>query len=115
MKQRSGPENSSLRSLLGVIYDGQEVRGFDMTHAEIVDCFHATIDQYYAELRYMRSGYREESEVWHIGGILQSALHILPTDMYYGLKQYIYRNYGYDPGGCSDQQISLNEWKEGKA
>lgn len=84
-----------------------------MAFTILVDRFHATIDQYYAEMKYMRSGYRERTEVWYIGGILQAALHILPTNLYYDLKQYIYEKYGYDPGGCSDRQISLTEWQEG--
>ena len=84
-----------------------------MTTAEARDRFYKTVDQYYAQLKYMSPQYRKDSETFLIGGILQSALHILPTDMYYELKQYIFEKYGYDPGGCSDQQISLTEWKEG--
>lgn len=84
-----------------------------MTTAETRDRFYATVDQYYAQLKYMSPEYRKKSEVFLIGGILQAALHILPTNMYFGLKKYIFEKYGYDPGGCLDQQISLTEWKEG--
>lgn len=83
-----------------------------MTNAEIKHRFEKTIDQYYKQLPYMRPEYREESELHYIGGILQAALHVLPNDMYFELKMYIYTNHGYDPGGCDIGQISLNEIME---
>lgn len=82
-----------------------------MKHSEIENGFQKTIDQYYSQLKYMKDGYRDMSELWFIGGILQAALHILPTDMYYGLKQYIYDKHGYDPGGVASGQINITEWE----
>lgn len=76
---------------------------------EIERGFQKTVDQYYAQLKYMKPEYREKSELFIIGGICQSALHILPLDNYYALKQYIYERHGYDSGGCSDGQMSLEE------
>lgn len=83
-----------------------------MTIAEIEEGFRKTVDQYYAQLKYMKEGHREKTEVWFIGGMLQSALHIIPNDNYFNLKQYIYRRYGYDSGGCEDGQISIGEWRD---
>ncbi len=83
-----------------------------MNNAEIKARFEESIDQYYKQLPYMRPKYREESELNYIGGILQAALHVLPNDMYFELKMYIYTNYGYDPGGCDIGQYSLNEIME---
>lgn len=79
-----------------------------MTVKEIQQQFEACVDQYYAELKYMDPNYRKESELHHIGGILQAALHVLPNKNYFDLKQYIYDTHGYDPGGV--RQISLEEW-----
>lgn len=79
-----------------------------MTVAEIQKRFEATIDQYYAELKYMKTGFREKTELWHIGGILQAALHILPNDNYFQLKKYVYDTYGYNPGGVAEQ-ITFDE------
>ena len=79
-----------------------------MTQAEVEQGFKATIDQFYA---WQRHGVvNSDRELHYIGGILQSALHILTNDRYYALKQYIYDTYGYDPGGCKTGQISIEEW-----
>lgn len=86
-----------------------------MTNAEAEQAFKKTVDQYYAELKYMSGNYKERSEQYIIYGILQSALHVMPNSNYFNLKRYIYERYGYDPGGCTDGQISINEWKEGEA
>lgn len=61
----------------------------------------------------MKTGFREKTELWHIGGILQAALHILPFEKYYDLKEYVYKTYGYDPGGVNGiaRQVTLNEWE----
>lgn len=84
-----------------------------MTVAEIQKRFEATIDQYYAQLKYMKPGYRKETELEFIGGVLQAALHILPLERYYGLKQYVYDQHGYNPGGVGSiaRQVTLNEWE----
>jgi hypothetical protein len=82
-----------------------------MTVAEIQKRFEATIDQYYSQLKYMKPGYRKETELEYIGGILQAALHILPWDNYYALKEYVYKVHGYNPGGVGgiSGQISISE------
>ena len=87
-----------------------------MTVAEIQKRFEATIDQYYAELKYMRPGFREETELWHIGGVLQAALHILPLERYYDLKQYVYDTHGYNPGGVGSiaTQMTFDEIAGGR-
>ena len=38
-----------------------------------------------------------------VGAVLQTALHLLPTDKYFELKQYCFDKYGYDPGGLPGQ------------
>ena len=48
----------------------------------------------------------EEYEAW---GIVHLALYILNFDEYNEFKRYIYEKYGYDPGGVSDGQISMDE------
>ena len=77
-----------------------------MTASEIEHGFRATIDQFY---KYSSKRYVEQAQLHFVGGVLQSALHILPNDKYFALKEYIYIRYGYDPGGCKDGQISLKE------
>ena len=51
----------------------------------------------------------EEYEAW---GIVHLALYILEFDEYNEFKMYIYKTYGYDPGGCADGQMSLDDLKE---
>lgn len=83
-----------------------------MTNAEIVKKFRATIDQYYAFPWNLDKDYREQHQQIYIGGILQAALHILPWDDYYGLKTYIWEKHGYDPGGVTDGQMTIEELME---
>lgn len=85
-----------------------------MTYAEIELGFRKTVDQYYAYLPYMNDKYREESELFYIGGILQAALHILPLSKYELLKRYIYDRHGYDPGGVTTGQMTITEFMEGR-
>ena len=80
-----------------------------MTIAEIEKGFKNTIDQYYAAPWYLDKDYREQHQQIYIGGILQAALHILPFENYYDLKVYCYNQHGYDPGGVTDGQMSLDE------
>ena len=77
-----------------------------MTEAEITKRFKKCIDQYYAfpDERYVR-----EKQMHHVGGILQAALHILPWEKYYELKVYCFTQHGYDPGGVTDGQMTINE------
>ena len=83
-----------------------------MTNAEISTALERAIDQYYSQLKYTRKGYREKSEVYFIGGILKSGLFLLPTNEYYELKRYVYDNHGYDPGGVTDGQISMDDMED---
>lgn len=77
-----------------------------MTTAEIESGIKATIDQYYS---FPITGYIKENQLQFIGGVLQTALHLLPNDRYFALKQYIYDRYGYDPGGVTSGQVSLSD------
>ena len=79
-----------------------------MTTTEIISGFQATIDQFYG----LPKAFINKAQQHYIAGILQAALHILPTNRYFELKQYIYDTHGYDPGGCRTGQISLSDYKE---
>ena len=69
-----------------------------------------TIDQHFQESRNVTDKkYLEEHRTHFIGGILQTALHLLPLDRYMECKNYCYEKYGYDPGGCREQQMSVLE------
>lgn len=83
-----------------------------MTDKEIAVRFKKAIDQWY---HLPNKGYVRENQLHHIGGLLQGALHVLSTDSYYAVKQYVYDKYGYDPVGCRSGQINLDEYfKEDK-
>ena len=69
-----------------------------MKNEEIFTRFKATVDQFYKETP---RDYIEKVQIYFIGGILQSALHILPNEKYFELKCYIYEAHGYDPGGVA--------------
>lgn len=77
-----------------------------MTNKEMVERFRATIDQFY---RGPSSRHIEEAQLHFIGGVLQTALHLLPTDDYYDMKNYIFAKWGYNAGGV-DGQMDINEW-----
>lgn len=77
-----------------------------MTVAEIENGFRATVDQFFASYPHIRD---TDHELYHIGGVLQAALHILPTERYFALKNYIYETHGYDPGGCKTGQIGMED------
>lgn len=77
-----------------------------MTNQYVEDRIKMTIDQFYA---HPNKRYIEECQLDYIGGILQTALHLLPTDRYYAVKQYIYDKHGYDPGGVRTGQISMED------
>lgn len=80
-----------------------------MTYKDLSDKIKATIDQFY---KVPSSAYIEEAQLHFIGGVLQTALHLLPFDDYNAIKKYIYETYGYDPGGCTDDQISMDDLPE---
>ena len=77
-----------------------------MTTTEIKGRIKATVDQYY---KFPNREYTKNNQMHFIGGVLQTALHLLLPDDYYEIKQYIYVTYGYDPGGCSDGQIGMDD------
>lgn len=80
-----------------------------MTYKDISDRIKATIDQFY---NVPSSAYIEEAQLFFIGGVLKTALHLLPFEDYNTIKKYIYETYGYDPGGCTDGQISMDDMEE---
>lgn len=82
-----------------------------LTYEWIEQRIKMTIDQFYAGRKYS-TGYVKEAQLHYIGGVLQTALHLLPNDRYFELKRYIWETYGYDPGGARDGQISFFEMEE---
>lgn len=78
-----------------------------MTINEIKTRFKKCIDQYY---HYPNTQYIKDHQLDYIGGVLQAALHILPTDDYFDVKQYVFEQHGYDPGGCQTRQIELKDY-----
>lgn len=80
-----------------------------MTNGEIKDKIKATIDQFY---HVPNDRYVKDAQLHFIGGVLQTALHLLPWDDYYSLKKYIFETHGYNPGGVADNQIGLDDMKE---
>lgn len=80
-----------------------------MTLSDIKNGIKATIDQFYS---FQNHRYIEESQLHFIGGVLQTALHLLPFDEYNELKMYIYTKHGYDAGGCTDGQISFDDMED---
>ena len=86
-----------------------------MQNKEIKNRIKKTVDQFY-NLRC--PSYIEKTQKSYIGGVLQTALHLLPTNDYYEVKNYVYKTWGYDPGGCVDGQMELfelDEYLEAKA
>lgn len=81
-------------------------KGLEMTTVEIEHRIKKTIDQFFKQ-----DPRRDDKEVrmLFIGGILQTALHILPNNEYFDVKQYCYDRWGYDPGGVRDGQLSIFE------
>ena len=78
----------------------------NMTNAEMIERIKKTIDQFYQS---SSKKYINEAQLHFIGGVLQTTLHLLPTDDYQDIKQYIYAKWGYNPGGI-DGQINVDEW-----
>lgn len=77
-----------------------------MTNAEIHKKITAVIDQFY---RQNSSEYIQKTQLDYIGGVLQTALFLLPFDLYQDLKNYIYSEHGYDPGGVTTGQMTIND------
>lgn len=75
-----------------------------ITQKWIVERIEKTIDQHFKESKYiLDKEWLKVQRLHFIGGVLQTALHLLPTDKYFEIKQYCYDKYGYDPGGLSGQ------------
>lgn len=79
-----------------------------MNIPEIKSRIKATIDQFYT---FPNRDYIKQSQLHYIGGVLQTALHLLDVDDYYDIKMYVYTRYGYDPGGCTDGQIGMEDMR----
>lgn len=52
---------------------------------------------------------QREHANWEAWGIVHLALYILNFSEYNELKRYIYQMHGYDAGGATDDQISIEE------
>ncbi len=78
-----------------------------MTNEKMRQGFYATIRQFYSS---NSRNYIEEAQLYFIGGVLQTALHLLTTKDYYELKKHIYTEYGYDPGGVAIGQYELSDY-----
>lgn len=77
-----------------------------MTNAEIKSRIKMTIDQYYS---FGNADFVRKNQLQFIGGVLQTALHLLNFGDYYEMKMYIFEQYGYDAGGCTDGQLEFVE------
>lgn len=77
-----------------------------MNIPEIKSRIKATIDQFYT---FPNHDYIKKTQLQFIGGVLQTALHLLNFEDYIEIKMYVYTQYGYDPGGCTDGQIGLDD------
>ena len=78
-----------------------------MTNAEIKHRILMTVDQFYKS----PPGFIENAQSYYVGGILQTALHLLSTNEYFNIKKYIYEVYGYDPGGVAEQ-FTIYDYEE---
>ena len=77
-----------------------------MNIPEIKQRIKKTIDQFYT---FPNREHIKKTQLEFIGGVLQTALHLLNFADYNEIKQYIYTQYGYDPGGCADGQIGFDD------
>ena len=77
-----------------------------MNIPEIKHRIKMTIDQFYT---FPNREYIKKTQLEFIGGVLQTALHLLNFADYNEIKQYIYTQYGYDAGGCADGQIGFDD------
>ena len=66
------------------------------------------IDQNFQEERHFSDKeWLKTRRLHYIGGIMQTALFLLPFDRYYEIVEYCYETYGYDPGGAKDAQMTF--------
>lgn len=72
------------------------------------------IDQHFKESRHITDmEWLKVQRLHYIGGVLQTALHLLPTDRYFELKRYCKEKHGYNPGGL-DGQLTFEIWEKEK-
>jgi hypothetical protein len=60
----------------------------------------------------LSSAEKRETEEYIAWGIVHLALYILPTEEYFEFKKYIYDKHGYDAGGVTDGQVSIEEFMQ---
>ena len=81
-----------------------------ITQKWITDRIKKTIDQHFQESRHITDmEWLKVQRLHYIGGVLQTALHLLPTEKYFELKKYCKDKHGYNPGGL-DGQLTFKEW-----
>lgn len=81
-----------------------------ITSSWIAERIMAVIDQHFQnEGHITETEERRTRRLHYIGGILQTALFLLPLEKYEECKMYCYEKYGYDPGGCREQQMNIFE------
>ena len=85
----------------------------NITYAWIEERIKMVIAQHFQESRYMDKDYVKEWRIHYIGGIMQTALHLLPNDRYFVITRWIYETYGYDPGGedIRSGQMTIEMWE----
>ena len=84
-----------------------------ITYDWIEERIKQVIDQHFQESKWISDKqWLKTMQLHYIGGILQTALFLLPNDRYYKVKKYVWEKYGYDPGGAKDDQISIFEMME---
>ena len=83
-----------------------------ITYKWIEERIKKTIAQHFQESRYMNKEYIKEWRLHYIGGIMQTALHLLPNERYFAINRWIYETYGYDPGdeGIRSGQMTIEMW-----
>lgn len=83
-----------------------------ITYAWIQERIKKTIAQHFQQSRYVTdTEYLKTERLHFIGGIMQTALHLLPNDKYFEIARWCYETYGYDPGGQADGQMTIEMWE----
>lgn len=78
-----------------------------ITYKWIEERIKKAIAQHFQESRYVTDKeYLKTERLHYIGGIMQTALHLLPNTNYFEIAKWCYDTYGYDPGGQADGQHS---------
>jgi hypothetical protein len=79
-----------------------------ITQAWIEERIKKVIDQHFQEAKHISDKeWLKTQRLHYIGGIMQTALFLLPLDKYFELVRYCYDTYGYDPGGAQDSQLTF--------